>query len=164
MVNILRTLVVTGLWMLPLYSAAEVTGTENEAQTTATVEEQEPKQELIPVRKGKARVGKLVFPVYTEIKSVEKSSFDGIRYTITEKSAPAALAKARKIKAFYKGKKLGSATFGRFRKFGSPQRNAWYAAGKAGNKRRIVAIIVNENEITVQVIPDGDDQTLSLLL
>lgn len=162
--QLLVILLLSFFLMLPLFSAPDVGTKDGEIPATQPAESGEIRDDGISVRKGKVRVDKLLFPVFPGVQVVDKSSFGGIRYLIQEQSPAAALAKAKKIQAFYKGKKVGGARFGKFKKFGSPQRNAWYAAGKAKGKRPIVAVMVHENEITVHVIPNGDSETLVLLL
>lgn len=157
-----RTLVCVATFLLAQEAEVPATGT---APANADVPEVAVSADNeIAVKKGKAIVEGVAYPVFKGIKTVDKSSFQGIRYEVPAKDNAAAMAEAQKIKAFYTGKIIGGAKIGKFKKFGSPERKIWYAVGKSKGKQRLVGIFVHDGGVTVHVMPDGDSDSMVTLL
>ena len=118
----------------------------------------------IAVTGGEATVENVKFPVFGKVATVEKGQFGGIRYTVTEANAKAALKKAEQIKKFYQGRKIAGAKIGAFKKINKPDTIAWAASGKKGAEAVGVVIKVEEASVVIYVLPGYEESVQAMIL
>lgn len=118
----------------------------------------------VPVVKGEADVEGVKYPVFTKITNVEKGQFGGIRYTVSEANAKAALKKAEQIKKFYQNRKISKAKFGGFKKINKPDTIAWAATAKRGTEVFGVVVKVTDEGVVVYLIPAYEEGVLAMIL
>jgi|GEM_PF-2972798 len=131
---------------------------------SSTFPEDEVKEpEEITVRQGKASYGGVVYPIYPGVKKAQVcQTRHCVKYDLGERSPQKTKNLIKKIKAFYQGKKIAGVKLGKFQKYGSSERMAWYASGTKGKKQVGVILIVPDWGPRVYVTSDFDDNLLLL--
>ena len=117
----------------------------------------------LTVKGGKVRFEGISYPVYPGVKKAQVcQTTHCIKYDLGERSPEKTKKLIKKIKAFYKGKKIAGVKLGKFKKYGSSERVSLYASGTKGKKQVGVILIVPEWGPRVYVTSEFDDDLLLL--